>query len=140
MCVSGASLPSFKTEHTFVNQHSPFVTVPNHKVRPPRTRYAHSDDASIAYQVVGEGPFDLVVISGPASHLELMWEEPGTAQCFQRLASFSRLLLFDKRGMGLSDRVEAGTLEERMDDVRAVMDAAGSERAALLGISEGGPM
>ena len=95
----------------------------------------------IAYQVVGSGPVDLVFVPGFVSNIELFWEIPEWAQFFGRLAAFSRLILFDKRGTGLSDRVAGiATLEERMDDVRAVMDAAGSERAALFGISEGGPM
>ena len=107
------------------------------------TRYARSGDLSIAYQVVGDGPFDLVYVPGWVSNIELMWEDPGLARFLERLASFSRLILFDKRGTGLSDPVPTDglpTLEERMDDVRAVMDAVGSERAALLGHSEGGNM
>src|SRR4026207_2248938 len=107
------------------------------------TRYARSGDLSIAYQVVGDGPFDLVYVPGWVSNIELMWEEPGLARFLERLASFSRLILFDKRGTGLSDPVPTDglpTLEERMDDVRAVMDAVGSERAALLGRAEGGNM
>lgn len=109
----------------------------------PQTRYAKSSGVHIAYQVVGDGPFDLVLIPGWVSHLELLWEEPTIARFFRRLASFSRLILFDKRGTGMSDPVpltQLPTLEQRMDDVRAVMDAAGSERAALFGVSEGGPM
>ncbi len=109
----------------------------------PETRYARSGDVHIAYQVVGDGPLDLVVVHGFVSHLEHAWESPEVARFLERLASFSRLILFDKRGTGLSDRVpdaELPTLEQRMDDVRAVMDAVGSERAALLGYSEGGPM
>jgi pimeloyl-ACP methyl ester carboxylesterase/plasmid stabilization system protein ParE len=107
----------------------------------PPTQYAKSGDASIAYQVVGEGEIDLVLVLGFATHLELQWESPPFARFFERIGSFSRLILFDKRGTGLSDPVtEAPTLEQRTDDVRAVMDAAGSERAALFGISEGGPM
>jgi class 3 adenylate cyclase len=109
----------------------------------PETRYAKSGDVNIAYQVVGEGPLDLVFVMGWVSHLDYFWEEPLFARFLRRLASFSRLILFDKRGTGLSDRVPSDrlpTLEQRMDDVRAVMDAAGSERAALLGISEGGPL
>src|SRR5437588_10846657 len=107
----------------------------------PRTQYARSGDVSLAYQVVGGGPIDLVIVLGFATHLELQWEAPPLARFFERLASFSRLIIFDKRGTGLSDPV-AGvpTLEQRVDDVRAVMDAAGSERATLFGISEGGPM
>lgn len=107
----------------------------------PPTQYARAGDTSIAYQVVGDGPIDLVLVLGFATHLELQWELPPLARLFERLSSFSRLIVFDKRGSGLSDPVsEVPTLEQRIDDVRAVMDAAGSERAALLGISEGGPM
>ncbi len=107
----------------------------------PETRYARSGDVSIAYQVVGEGPFDVVVVPGLVSHVELAWETPPWSTIFRRLASFSRLIVFDKRGTGMSDRVSgAPTLETRMDDVRAVMDAAGSPRAALVGISEGTAM
>lgn len=107
----------------------------------PRTQYAKSGELHIAYQVIGHGPIDLVVVPGFVSHLEYDWEHPLPARFFQRLASFSRLIRFDKRGTGLSDRVaEMPTLEQRMDDVRAVMDAVGSQRAALFGISEGGPM
>ncbi len=109
----------------------------------PETRYATSDGVNIAYQVVGSGPFDLVYVPGWVSNIEVMWEEPRLADFLERLASFSRLILFDKRGTGLSDPVpddDLPTLERRMDDVRAVMDAAGSERAALLGHSEGGNM
>ena len=107
----------------------------------PSTQYARSGDASIAYQVVGDGPIDLVAVLGFATHLELQWEMPPLAGFFERLSSFSRLILFDKRGTGLSDPVaEVPTLEQRIDDVRAVMEAAGSERAALFGVSEGGPM
>jgi pimeloyl-ACP methyl ester carboxylesterase len=107
----------------------------------PETRYAKSGDLRIAYQVIGSGELDLVFIQGFVSNLDLCWEEPGWAYFLSRLASFSRLIVFDKRGTGLSDRTEgAPTLEERMDDLRAVMDAAGSSRAALFGFSEGGPM
>jgi pimeloyl-ACP methyl ester carboxylesterase len=109
----------------------------------PRTRYAKSGDVNIAYQVVGEGPIDLVFVPGWVSHVECQWEDPQMARFFSRLASFARLIVLDKRGTGMSDRVPVDrmpTLEERMDDLRAVMDAAGVERAALLGISEGGPM
>ena len=108
---------------------------------PPETRYARSGEVSVAYQVTGEGPFDLVYVSGFISHVELAWEVPSLAAFFERLSSFCRLIRFDKRGTGMSDRVSGvPTLETRMDDVRAVMDAAGSERAALVGVSEGGPM
>jgi pimeloyl-ACP methyl ester carboxylesterase len=109
----------------------------------PTTRYAKSGAYSIAYQVVGDGPLDLVLVHGFVSHVEQAWEDPDFERVLTRLASFSRVIVFDKRGTGLSDRVpvhELPTLEERMDDVRAVMDATGSERAALFGVSEGGPM
>jgi pimeloyl-ACP methyl ester carboxylesterase len=109
----------------------------------PETRYAKSGDVNIAYQVVGDGPFDLVYVPGWVSNIELIWEQPKAKRFLDRLASFSRLILFDKRGTGMSDRVAPDalpTLEERMDDVRAVLDAAGSTNAALLGHSEGGSM
>jgi pimeloyl-ACP methyl ester carboxylesterase len=107
----------------------------------PKTQYARSGDVSIAYQVIGEGPFDLVFVPGWVSNLDLHWQNPLSTSFFHRLASFSRLILFDKRGTGLSDPfVGVPTLEQRMDDVRVVMDAAGSERAAIFGLSEGGPM
>ena len=99
----------------------------------PGTRYAKSGEINIAYQVVGEGSLDLVYVPGWVSNVELTWEEPSVAQFFERLASFSRLILFDKRGTGMSDREVAFPRSDRMDDVRAVMDAVGSERAALLG-------
>ena len=107
----------------------------------PKTEYARSGDVHIAYQVVGQGPLDLVYVPGWVSHVEQAWEEPTLARFLRRLGSFSRLIVFDKRGTGLSDRVpddKLPTLEERMDDLRAVMDAAGSERAAVFGVSEGG--
>ncbi len=107
----------------------------------PKTEYARSGDVHIAYQVVGQGPLDLVYVPGWVSHVELAWEEPTLARFLRRLASFSRLIVFDKRGTGLSDRVpddKLPTLEDRMDDLRAVMDAVGSERAAVFGVSEGG--
>src|SRR5437763_13236204 len=108
---------------------------------PPETRYARSGNVRIAYQVLGSGPFDLVYVPGYVSNMDLYWEGPAWSDFFSRLASFSRLILFDKRGTGLSDRMAGvATLEERMDDVRAVMDAALSEKAALYGESEGGPM
>ena len=107
----------------------------------PETRYAKSGELNIAYQLVGEGSVDLVLVPGFVSHLELDWEEPRHARFLERLASFSRLIRFDKRGTGLSDRPGGlPDLDARMDDVRAVMDAAGSERAVLFGYSEGGPM
>jgi pimeloyl-ACP methyl ester carboxylesterase len=108
-----------------------------------KTQYAKSDDTNIAYQVIGDGPIDLVFVMGWVSHLDYFWTEPSFARFLRRLASFSRLILFDKRGSGLSDRVPVNalpTLEQRMDDVRAVMDAVGSKRAALCGVSEGGVM
>ena len=107
----------------------------------PRVRYARSGDVNIAYQVVGDGPFDLVLVPGFVSHLDLDWDEPRSAHFLNRLASFSRLIRFDKRGTGLSDRPGGlPDLETRMDDVRAVLEAAGSERAVLFGYSEGGPL
>jgi pimeloyl-ACP methyl ester carboxylesterase len=111
--------------------------------RPPETMYARSGDVNIAYQVIGDAPLDLVFVMGWVSHLDYFWREPSFARFLLRLSSFARLILFDKRGTGLSDRVpnnELPTLEQRMDDVRAVMDAVGSTRAALCGVSEGGPM
>jgi class 3 adenylate cyclase len=112
-------------------------------VNRPETRYARSGQINIAYQVVGDGPLDLVYVPGWISNIGLMWDEPGQARLLGRLASFARLIVFDKRGTGLSDPVpvdELPTLEQRMDDVRAVLDAVGSERAALFGFSEGGLM
>ncbi len=110
-------------------------------MRGAETRYAKSGDIHIAYQVLGNGPIDIVFVQGFISNLEVQWEEPGLAHLLNRLAGFGRLILFDKRGSGLSDRVaEMPPLETRMDDVRAVMDAAGSRRAVLIGASEGGPM
>ncbi|MGK7871624.1 alpha/beta fold hydrolase [Falsiroseomonas sp. E2-1-a20] len=107
----------------------------------PETRYARSGGVCVAYQVVGRGPVDLVYVPGFINNLDLQWESPGYARLLARLAAFSRLIVFDKRGTGLSDPVaEVPTLEQRMDDVRAVMDAAGSGRAVVLGASEGGAM
>jgi class 3 adenylate cyclase/pimeloyl-ACP methyl ester carboxylesterase len=103
------------------------------------TRYARSGEASIAYQVVGEGPIDLVLINGPAGHLELLWEEPGTARSFQHLAGFARLVMFDRRGTGLSDAVSRPpTLEQQMDDLTAVLDDIGLDRVALMGAGDVG--
>src|SRR5204863_3255644 len=97
-----------------------------------------SGEVRIAYQVLGGGPVDLVCVPSAVSHLEVFWEEPSVARYLRQLASFSRLILFDKRGVGMSDRFEGvPTLEERMDDVRAVMDAVESSKAALFGMSEG---
>jgi class 3 adenylate cyclase/pimeloyl-ACP methyl ester carboxylesterase len=107
----------------------------------PETRYAKSGDVSIAYQVLGDGPFDLVFAPGSVSNVEFGWEEPTLERFYHRLASFCRLIIFDKRGTGVSDRVSGvPDLETRMDDVRAIMDAVGSERAAVLGYSEGAAM
>ena len=109
----------------------------------PETRYARSGDVNVAYQVHGIGPPDLVVVPGSLSHLEVELEHPDYARFFARLGSFARVIRFDKRGTGMSDRVADAalpTMEERMDDVRAVMDAVGSERATVVGISEGGAL
>ena len=109
----------------------------------PQTRYTRSGNVNIAYQVVGDGPIDLVFVMGWVSHIEMFWQEPMVARFLRQLAGFSRLILFDKRGTGLSDPVpisQLPTLEERMDDVRAVMHAAGSTRAVVMGVSEGGTM
>jgi pimeloyl-ACP methyl ester carboxylesterase/DNA-binding winged helix-turn-helix (wHTH) protein len=117
-----------------------FQALPIHK---PETKYVLNDDVNIAYQVVGNGDLDIVFVMGWVSHLEYFWEEPHFASFLNRLASFSRLILFDKRGTGLSDRVplnQLPTLEQRMEDVHAVMNAVGSEKAVLIGVSEGGPM
>jgi class 3 adenylate cyclase len=110
-------------------------------MQPPKTQYARNNEVNIAYQVVGDGPIDLAVVPGFISHLDLWWTRPETTAFAHRLASFSRLILFDKPGTGLSDPVAGlSSLEERMEDLHAVLDAAGSERSALLGVSEGGPM
>src|SRR5215831_6032341 len=106
----------------------------------PLTRYARNGDINIAYQVIGEGERDLVLVPGWVTNVEVFWENPWPARFLTRLSTFSRLILFDKRGTGLSDRVEIADLETRMDDVRAVMDAVGSERAAIVGYSEGASM
>jgi class 3 adenylate cyclase len=106
----------------------------------PVTHYVKSDDVHIAYQVIGDGSLDLLFVPGFVSHVEATWQSPASS-FFRRLASFSRLILFDKRGTGMSDRgSQIFTLEQRMHDVRAILDAVGSERAALFGVSEGGPM
>jgi len=109
-------------------------------VSAPPIQYAANGDVHIAYQVLGEGPLDLVFVAGAITNLEVLWEMSDYRRACERLASFSRLILFDKRGMGLSDRVRVGTLEERMDDVRAILDAVGSKTTVLMGVSEGGPM
>jgi pimeloyl-ACP methyl ester carboxylesterase len=107
----------------------------------PQTHYARSGDINIAYQVVGDGPIDLILVPGAISHVEMIHELPGVSSNLQRLARFARIINFDKRGQGLSDRVSGvPALEERMDDVRAVMDAVGSRRTVLMGFSEGSAM
>jgi class 3 adenylate cyclase len=107
----------------------------------PETQYARSGDVHVAYQVFGEGELDVVLVPGFITHVELVWEHDAFVRALEGISSFARVINFDRRGSGLSDPVpEAPSLEERMDDVRAVMDAAGSQHAALLGISEGVPM
>ena len=106
----------------------------------PVTNYASSGDVNIAYQVVGEGDFDVVFIPGAVSNVDLIWDDPARSRFFERLSRSFRLIIFDKRGTGASDAAGIGDLETRIDDVRAVMDAAGSRRAAVVGVSEGGPM
>src|SRR5438132_8504509 len=106
-------------------------------------RYARSGDVNIAFEVSGSGPLDLVLVPGWVSHLEVAREFPENVRLYERLAAFTRLIRFDKRGTGMSDRVDPKdlpTLEQRIDDVRAVLDAVGSSRVALMGVSEGGPM
>ena len=103
-------------------------------------RYARSGDVEIAYRTLGDGDIDMVFVQGWISHLNVMWDNPNYRRFCEALGGFTRLVLFDKRGMGLSERVEIGTIEDRMDDVRAVLDAIGSERAVLFGVSEGGPL
>src|SRR5579884_500848 len=105
----------------------------------PPTRFARSGEARIAFQVLGEGPPDVVYVGGPASHIDLMWEDSGYARSFERFASFSRLIRFDRRGTGLSDPVhEAVTLDQQMDDLDAVLDAVGTQRVALVAAMEAG--
>ena len=105
------------------------------------TQYTKNKEFHLAYKVIGYGPIDLVMVPGLVSHIECYWEEPSFARALMWLAIFPRLINFDKRGTGLSDRVsDMPTIEQRMDDVRAVMDAAESKRAAILGVSEGGTM
>jgi class 3 adenylate cyclase len=106
----------------------------------PQTKYAKSGDVHIAYQVVGEGKVDLVWIPSMAHHVELSWENPVVARFLRPLAELARLIVFDKRGTGMSDRVSGETLETRMDDIRAVMEAAGSDRAVICGLGDGGPL
>jgi pimeloyl-ACP methyl ester carboxylesterase len=102
--------------------------------------YAKNGDIHIAYRALGQGPFELVIVFGYVTHLGVLWEDPDHRHFCERLGSFCRVIRFDKRGMGLSDRVPTGTLEQRMEDVTAVLDAVGSTSSVLLGISEGGPM
>jgi pimeloyl-ACP methyl ester carboxylesterase len=106
----------------------------------PKTKYARSGDIYIAYRVFGDGPRDILLVPGTISHVELFWELPANAYLLKRLSSFARVIVFDKRGQGLSDRVAEQSIEERIDDVRAVMDAVKSKRATIYGWSEGGPM
>jgi pimeloyl-ACP methyl ester carboxylesterase len=107
----------------------------------PETQYAKSGSVNIAYQVVGEGSSDLILVPGFVSHVEVAWEEPRLAHFLHRLASFSRLIVFDKRGTGMSDPVASPpSMDERMDDIRAVMDAVGSAKGTIFGISEGGTL
>src|SRR6266567_9336142 len=107
----------------------------------PATRYARSGDVSVAYQTMGDGPVDLILVLGIVSHVEFLHEIPGWTDFLRRMAAFARVVTFDKRGQGLSDRVPGvPSLEERMDDVSAIMEAIGSKRAALVGVSEGAPM
>ncbi len=106
----------------------------------PPIRYAANGDIHLAYRMLGDGPVDLVFVAGALTNLDVLWDLPEYRAWIEELASFSQVIVFDKRGMGLSDRVRIGTLEERMDDVRAIMDDAGFESAVLLGVSEGGPM
>jgi pimeloyl-ACP methyl ester carboxylesterase/DNA-binding winged helix-turn-helix (wHTH) protein len=135
--------PASATAAPDVGLHPASAAVPVVPAARARVRYAQSGSVNIAYQIVGSGPIDLVFVMGWVSHLEYFWSEPSFARFLDRLASMARLILFDKRGTGLSDPVpvtQLPTLEQRLDDVRAVMDAAGSERAVLLGVSEGGPL
>src|SRR5712691_12889509 len=107
----------------------------------PEIHYAQSGELSIAYQVVGDGDLDVVFVPGFISHADLAWQAPLFSKFLRRFGSFARLITFDKRGTGLSERTLGfGSAEDRMDDIRAVMDAAGCDRAALVGISEGGPL
>jgi pimeloyl-ACP methyl ester carboxylesterase/DNA-binding winged helix-turn-helix (wHTH) protein/class 3 adenylate cyclase len=134
-----ANLQTFSPQPILIRS-KPSLELPVHI---PETHYVQNGDVNIAYQTIGSGDLDIVFVMGWVSHLEYFWKEPHFAAFLNRLASFSRLILFDKRGTGLSDRVpitELPTLEQRMDDVRCVMEAVDSKRAALVGVSEGGPM
>lgn len=107
----------------------------------PETQYAQSGELSIAYQTVGDGPIDVLLVPGFVSNVELMWDRPSLSHMLQRLAGIGRLIVFDKRGTGCSDRsLGTGSAEDRMDDLRAVADAAGVDSANLVGLSEGGPL
>jgi pimeloyl-ACP methyl ester carboxylesterase/transcriptional regulator with XRE-family HTH domain len=130
--LASARLENARVQSKPATRQSPLARTP--------TQYAMSGDVAIAYQVFGEGPVDLVVTPGLVSHRELEWEHPRFAEFLQHFARIGRVAIFDKRGTGMSDRVPAGTMEERMDDIRSVMDAAGMEQAVLVGVSEGGPL
>ena len=137
----------YRFVHTVLDDRAPVENLgprsAAHTMAAPEVHYARSGDVNVAYQVIGSGPVDLVFVMGWVSHLEYFWNEPSFAKFLTRLASMSRLILFDKRGTGLSDPVptsELPSLEQRMDDVRAVMESAGSRKAVLLGVSEGGPL
>ena len=106
----------------------------------PLTKYAKCGDLSIAYQVVGDAPLDLIIVLGGISNIEVFWELPEFTAWITRLASFCRVILFDKRGFGMSDRDVNSTLEERMEDIHSVLDAVGASRVAVYGVSEGGPL
>ena len=141
--VGGAGAPSTRTERGIVmmrgcNTDSIHSTG---MAAAPETQYAQSGDLSIAYQTIGDGPIDVLVVPGFVSNVELMWDRPALAHTFRRIAEIGRLIVFDKRGTGCSDRsMGTGSAEERMDDLRAVADAAGVESANLIGLSEGGPL
>ena len=108
---------------------------------PPQTHYAKAPGGDVAYQVIGDGPIDLVMVPGWFSHIDIQWDDPKWRAFVGELASFARIILYDKRGTGLSDPVDGvPTIESRVDDLLAVFDAVGSRRAALLGYSEGGPI
>jgi serine/threonine protein kinase len=140
---STSSLASSPASGSLPKRDSTRVETDNTTSELPEVRYARSGDVNIAYQVLGSGDIDMVFVMGWVSHLEWFWKQPDFARFLRRLSGFARLILFDKRGTGLSDRVEhhqLPTLEQRMEDLHAVMDAVGSERAVLCGVSEGGPM
>lgn len=146
-CAPVEAMPATVKEPIAVAAKAPAMTsvapAPALNLPSPRTRYVENGGVNIAYQVVGDGPLDLVFVMGWVSHLEYFWTEPRFARFLHRLSSFARLVLLDKRGTGLSDRVplnQLPTIEQRMEDVHAVMDAIGSERAVLCGVSEGGCM